>query len=214
MREIDLKNWPRRQHYEFFRYFDHPHFNICANVELTDFYPAVKKLRVSFTIAFVYVITRAANDIPEFRYRMRGDRVIEHEFVNASTTILIDDDLFSFCPFDYCEDFSQFSREAAEMITQVKAHLTLEDEPGQDNVLYMTSIPWVTFTGVMHPLHLQPADSIPRFAWGKYFREGDMIKMPLSVQAHHALVDGVHVGRLYTSVQNYLNQPDLYLNVG
>jgi chloramphenicol O-acetyltransferase type A len=211
MREIDLQNWPRRQHFEFFRTFDHPHFNLCANVEMTAFYPAVKQRSVSFTIAFVYVITRAANDIPEFRYRIRGDKVVEHEFVNASTTILTDDDLFSFCPFEYCEDFAQFAQAAAQMIAQVKYHPTLEDEPGQDNVLFMTSIPWVSFTGVIHPLNLQSPDSIPRLAWGKYFKEGDKLKIPLSVHAHHALVDGVHVGRFYEAVQLYLDQPELYL---
>lgn len=214
MREIDLQSWPRRQHYEFFRSFDHPHFNVCANVEMTAFYPAVKQRRVSFTIAFVYVITRAANDVPEFRYRMRGDRVVEHEYVNASTTILTEGDLFSFCLFYYCEDFTQFAQAAKQKIEQVRSHLTLQDEPGQDNVLFMTSIPWVSFTGVMHPLNLQAADSIPRLAWGKYFQEGDGLKIPLSVHAHHALVDGVHVGRFYTNVQNYLHHPELYLGAG
>jgi chloramphenicol O-acetyltransferase len=30
-------------------------------------------------VATVYVITRAANAIPEFRYRIRGGEVVEHE---------------------------------------------------------------------------------------------------------------------------------------
>ena len=82
--------------------------------------------------------------------------------------------------------------------------------PG-DDLLYMTSIPWVSFTSVMHPLDLHPVDSVPRFAWGKYFKESDLLKMPLSVQAHHALMDGIHAGRFYTIVQDYLYQPDSIL---
>ena len=31
--------------------------------------------------------------------------------------------------------------------------------------------------------------------------------MPLSVQAHHALVDGVHMGRYFEIMQAYLDQP-------
>jgi chloramphenicol O-acetyltransferase type A len=70
----------------------------------------------------------------------------------------------------------------------------------------MTAIPWVSFTGFMHPMQLHPADSIPRFAWGKFFQEGDQLKMPLSVQGHHALLDGYHVGKFYQLVQDYFNQ--------
>jgi chloramphenicol O-acetyltransferase type A len=75
----------------------------------------------------------------------------------------------------------------------------------------MTPIPWVSFTSFMHPIHMHPVDSGPRFAWGKLFEDGESLKMPLSVQGHHALVDGVHVGRFNAQVQSYLNHPDSIL---
>jgi len=66
----------------------------------------------------------------------------------------------------------------------------------------------------MHPLHLHPADSVPRFAWGKFFEEGEFLKMPLSVQGHHALMDGLHVGKLFAEVQDYFQQPGIVLGEG
>jgi chloramphenicol O-acetyltransferase len=33
----------------------------------------------------------------------------------------------------------------------------------------------------------------------------------LSVQGHHALMDGIHVGRFYADVQDYLHHPRLVL---
>jgi chloramphenicol O-acetyltransferase type A len=77
----------------------------------------------------------------------------------------------------------------------------------------MTAIPWVAFTSFVHPIDLNPADSVPRFAWGKFFDEGDALKMPLSVQGHHALVDGIHIGRFYEKVQDYLHHPRAVLGV-
>jgi len=62
-----------------------------------------------------------------------------------------------------------------------------------------------------YPLHLHPADSIPRFAWGKFFKEGRFLKMPLNVQAHHALMDGIHVGKFYEKVHGYLKKPEAVL---
>ncbi|WP_428866904.1 CatA-like O-acetyltransferase [Clostridium sediminicola] len=52
---------------------------------------------------------------------------------------------------------------------------------------------WVSFTSITHPIQMNPVHSVPRIAWGKYFEENGKIKLPLSVQVHHSLVDGIHV---------------------
>jgi chloramphenicol O-acetyltransferase len=36
--------------------------------------------------------------------------------------------------------------------------------------------------------------------------------MPLSLFANHALVDGLHAGRFFEFVQDWMNQPEHYLN--
>jgi chloramphenicol O-acetyltransferase type A len=176
-------------------------------VDLTSFYTYTKQQGYSLNISIIYVLTRAANVIPEFRYRIRRTGVIEHEVVHPSTTVLVEGDLFSFCTIEYEQDFSAFALRAAEMIAYVKQHPTLEDEPGQDDLLFMTPIPWVSFTNIKHALPSLPADSVPRIAWGKYFEDGDSLKMPLDVQGHHALMDGFHIGRYYTEVQDYFHRP-------
>lgn len=208
MRKIDLQTWPRRQHFNLFRGFDHPHFNMCANMDITKFHSHVKEGNITLTVAVAYLLSKAANVVPEFRYRIRGEEVVEHEVVHPSITILVDEDRFSFCTFDYDENFKTFAANAEEQIASVKAELTLEDEPGRDDLLFMSIIPWVSFTSFMHPIHLDPPDSIPRFAWGKFFKEGDKLKMPLSVQGHHALMDGVHMGRYYAQVEADLERPE------
>jgi chloramphenicol O-acetyltransferase type A len=211
MREIEMQTWARREHFRVYSGFDQPHFGMCANVDLTLFYRAVKQRGHSLTVAIIYVLSRAANAIPEFRHRIRGGRVVEHEVVNPSTTILVDQDLFSFCEISYAEDFPNFAARAAERIAYVKEHPTLKNEPGQDDLLFMTPIPWVSFTTFLHPLPSRRADSVPRFAWGKYFEDGNILKMPLGVQGHHALMDGLHMGKFYAEVQNYLRHPVLFL---
>lgn len=178
MRHINLETWPRYEQFKVFSAFDQPHAGLCANVDLTTFYPLVKQRGYSINVAIVYVLARAANAIPEFRYRIRGENVVEHEIVHPSSTILTNEDLFSFCTFEYVEDFAMFAAKAVARIADVQAQPTLDDEPGQDNLLFMTAIPWVSFTSFLHPLHLHPADSVPRLAWGKFFKESEFLKMP------------------------------------
>ncbi len=108
MLHIDMQTWPRRKHFELFNAFDFPHFNLCADIDITPIHKGLPRSPFSFT----------------------------------------------------------------------------------------------SFT---HPIHMNPVDSIPRIAWGKFFSKGDRIKMPLSVQIHHALADGIHVGRYFNLVQEYLD---------
>ena len=211
MRYIDMQTWSRRNHFRLFSAFNHPHFNMCVNVDVTAFYPFVKRNGYSFTVSMVYIISRTSNATPEFRYRIRGDQVVEHEIVNPRFSMLIDKDLFRFCAVEHVENFSEFASRAEKNIADVKTRPDLEGNPERDDVLYMSPIPWVSFTSFSHPMQLHPTDSIPRFAWGKYFQEGDTLKMPLSVQGHHAVMDGIHMGRFYETVQDYLHHPEVVL---
>jgi chloramphenicol O-acetyltransferase type A len=211
MRYLDMKTWPRREHFKLFSTYEHPSFGITANVDLTTFYPVVKLRGISFTVAMVYVISRASNAIAEFRYRIRAGEVVEHEIVHPSFTILVDEDVFSFCTIDYVGDFTEFAVIAAKGIEDVKEHLTLEDEPGRDDLLFMTALPWVSFTSYRAPMPSHPGDSIPRYAWGKFVHDGESLQMPLCVEVHHALIDGAHIGKFYTVVQDYLQQPEFML---
>lgn len=212
MRTIDMQTWSRRDHFKLFSSFNHPHFSMCVNMDVTTFYPFVKRNGYSLTVSMVYIISRASNSIPEFRQRIRGDQVVEHEIVHPGFSILIDEDIFRFCNVEYVENFSEFAKQAEKNIADVKAQRELAlKSPENDDMLYMSPIPWVSFTSFNHPMQLHPTDSIPRFAWGKYFKEGDTLKMPLSVQGHHAVMDGIHMGRYYETVQNYLHQPEVIL---
>jgi chloramphenicol O-acetyltransferase type A len=211
MRYLDMQTWPRREHFKVFGAFDHPHFGMVANLDISALHAAVKQREFSITIAVVYAIARAANSIPEFRYRLRPEGVVEHEIVHPSFTVLADADTFTFCTCEYNQNFKAFTETAMRQVAFVKANPSLKDKSQQDDMLFMTAIPWVSFTSFMHPMHLNPADSVPRFAWGKFFEEGRSLKMPLGVQVHHALMDGLHVGRYYAEVERCFNHPEIWL---
>lgn len=49
-----------------------------------------------------------------------------------------------------------------------------------------------------------PDDCVPRITWGRYRQQGERWAVPVAVQVHHALVDGVHLGRFYAGVEERL----------
>ena len=69
--------------------------------------------------------------------------------------------------------------------------------------------PWLAFTGITHAQSLTPPDSIPRLTTGRFTPQNGRLTMPLSVQVHHALMDGRHVAEYFARVQTLLDDPGL-----
>lgn len=208
MKLIEFSDPHRRKHYEFFRQMDQPHFNITANVEITSLIRFLRQQHLPFSASVVYAIAHTANIIPAFRQRIRGEQVIEHNKVSPSFTVQTKaSEVFSFCFVDYQPRYSQFVADAQEQIRQMQESPSFEDEAGRDDYLFLSSIPWIAFTGVQHAMHYTPVDSVPRITWGKYFDNGRQLVMPLSVQAHHALVDGRDMGRYFETIQELFLHP-------
>jgi chloramphenicol O-acetyltransferase type A len=124
---------------------------------------------------------------------------------------MLDDEVFTFAFFEFTEPFDAFACHVAEVTTHVRKDPSLSDPPGRDDLLFMTAIPWVAFTSFSHAIPAVPEDSIPRLAWGRMWQEGGLRRMPLSVQGHHAVVDGLHVGRYFERVERHCADPETLL---
>ena len=66
---------------------------------------------------------------------------------------------------------------------------------------------WVSFTSISHARGGGREESVPKIAFGKYREEGGRASMPVSVEVHHALMDGLHVGRYFERLQSYFDDP-------
>lgn len=201
MRKIIFNNPHRQKHFEFFKTMNHPHFNICANVDVTNFVRLMNEHKLRFTYSVVYAVAKAAKEIKEFRWRIIDGELYECESVTPSFTTYTEvADVFSFCDVAYTEDYHTFVSRAEAKATAMSKNPSFEDAEHHD-YLFLSSIPWVSFTMFQHAMPFHPTDSVPRITWGKYFKDGDKIKMPVSVQAHHAVVDGRHVGLYFQTLE-------------
>ena len=213
MKKVVFENEHRKKHFDFFSGMNHPHFNLTANVDVTAFLTFAKSTKLPINFSLVYVLARAANEIKEFRWRIRGEEIFEHQTVQPSFTVPTDEaDVFSFCTVSYDHRASTFIAEAKKMQGAMRSNPSIEDEPGRDDYLFMSAIPWVSFTSVQHAMHYHPHDSVPRISWGKFFEQNGKQLMPVAVQAHHALVDGRHMGRYFELLVKFLATPAAYFN--
>ncbi len=209
MKVIDMQNWKRKDKYELFSSMTNPYFNICANVDITELKSYLKTRDISFFKGLLFIVFKVMNEIPEVATRIQGDKVVQYDKINTSFTILLDDENFDFCFVRYEEDFSLFIDKLTKAMDKVRSGNLIDRDARGDDLFYLTSLPWVSFTSIQHPMDLKgQGDTIPRIAVGKYFKDGDRLKLPLSIQLHHGLADGLHAGKFFMKMEKYLEDPD------
>ena len=209
---LDLTKWARRDLFEFFIGYERPHFNICARLDVTGLLSLLRdRPGTSVSLAYLYFALRVANEIEPFRYRLKDGKVMVHDRINGGTTVLLPNESFSYAYFDYQEDFATFFPAAAESIKRVQAEGLLKPTM-RDDLIYFTVLPWMSFTSFAHARTPGRGESVPRIAFGKFAKENGRTLLPISVEVHHALMDGLHVGRYLTRFEEALAKPELFLN--
>ncbi len=196
-RKIELAGWPRRPAYEFFRDFDLPFWNVTVPVEVGPLRRWCQRTGHGFFPASLWLCTRAANEVPELRQRLRPDGVIEWDELYAGSTVLHDDHTFTFCYFDYDPDPDVFCRKAKRRLEAHRAGKVFAPRDEADDLIHFSVLPWLSFTGFQHARRLGRDDSVPKIVLGKFEARDGRTCMPVSIEVHHALVDGYHVGQFF-----------------
>ncbi len=204
--KVDIENWNRKAQYHFFKNYDNPFFNITANVEVTKLIHFAKANDVSFFLAALFCSLKIANTIDVFRYRSTAhDEVLCYDVIHAGSTILYDDNTFGFCYYEYVDDLKLFCEKGAKRIATQKKQKGLDPKTNDNNLIHYSAIPWISFTGLQHARRFGGVDTIPKITFGKYFVENNNIRMPLSVEVNHSMMDGYHVGRYFEELQLLLD---------
>jgi chloramphenicol O-acetyltransferase type A len=202
--KINLDTWYRKSHFEFFNSFDEPFFGANVNVDVTIAYKNAKEQGVSFFLYYLHLILKAANSIENFKYRVQDGEVYLYDIVHASTTISRPDTTFGFSYIDYHPDFTEFVTAAQPEIKRVQAGTGLELRP-VFNVLHVSAIPWVNFTGLTHARNFAFEDSMPKISLGKVTQQDGKLLMPVSITVHHGFIDGRQLGEYIDLFQQLLN---------
>lgn len=207
-RIVDIKHWKRREHFEFFSSFEEPFFGLVADVDCTHAYHTCKEKGYSFFLYYLYQSLVAVNGIEELRYRIRSGAVVDFGQIHASSTIGRANDTFAYSFIEFASTFEAFSLRANAEIEAVQQSegLRLTDSAKRLDVIHYSSIPWVKFTGLTHARSFTFPDSVPKISFGKCTNVDGRMVMPVSVNAHHGLVDGLHVGLFFQRFQELLSQ--------
>jgi chloramphenicol O-acetyltransferase type A len=207
MKKFETENWIRKSQFDFFKAYEDPFFNITSNLNVVNLYNFCKKNELSFSLACIFVAIKCINEIPEFKLRFFNGEVYMFDSVDIGTTILNNDTTFSFCYFENQSTIFEFDKKGKAVIENHKKGITFKPEENLLGLIHCSTLPWISFTGVKHARKGDEAEhGIPKIIFGKIFVENETKKIPFSVEANHALMDGYHVALLFEKMQNFINQ--------
>ena len=201
---IDEKNWARAMHCMVFRNSVEPAFCVTFEADITGFKRMVKAQGLSFTLAMVYAVCRCANKIEAFRYRFADGQIVLYDRIDTAFTYLNKDtELFKVVNVPMVDDLREYCELAAKTASEQKEYFT---GPLGNDVFQCSPMPWVTYTHISHTNSGKKENATPLFEWGKYYEKDGKIMIPVSVQAHHSFVDGLHIGQFAEELQKYFNE--------
>lgn len=132
-----------------------------------------------------------------------GNIVLFDKIDTAFTYLNKDTELFKVVNVPMQDTMKEYVELAAQTAEEQKEYFT---GPLGNDVFQCSPMPWVTYTHISHTNSGKKDNATPLFDWGKYYERDGRVIMPVSVQAHHSFVDGIHIGWFADKLQKYLNQ--------
>lgn len=230
---IDMKTWPRREHFAYYNQLVRTNYNLTANVDVTPVVRRCQQETIRFYPAFIYAVTKAVNEIREFRMALDDDgNPGWFDYLNPSYTVFHKDDgTFSDLWSPWEEDFPIFYRQVVEDIERfgtLKGVKTKPDKP--DAFLPVSGVPWTTFTGYGCDTFTPPHMLFPVIAFGRHFpsealpdclgrvenrpsRPVSRRLIPVNVFVSHAAADGYHTCCFFSALQTICDSADSWLTL-
>ena len=201
---IDESTWERAIHCTVFRNCIEPAFCVTFEADITKFKNKVKKEGLSFTLAMVYAICKCANEVEALRYRFLDGKVVLYERIDTAFTYLNKGtELFKVVNVPFIDNLPEYVALASKTAEEQQVYFT---GPLGNDVFQCSPMPWVTYTHISHTNSGKKDNATPLFDWGKYYEKSGRILIPISIQAHHSFVDGIHIGQFVDALQKFFNE--------
>ena len=190
-------------HCSIFRDSIEPAFCITLELDITTFLRELKRHQLPFTFAMTYAICKCANEIEAFRYRFLNGNIVLYDKIDTAFTYLDKGgSLFKVVNVPMCGDLREYVKLAEKITGEQSEYFT---GPLGNDVFQCSPLPWITYTHISHTNTEKKDNATPLFDWGKYYEKEGRILLPVSIQAHHSFVDGIHVGMLTDRLKEYMS---------
>ena len=203
---IDLDQYDRRQHYEYFSSLQYPYVGITNNVDVSKLVQFCKTKSYSFYLTFLHAAALAADSIKELRQRIHDGGIIEYSECPTSHIELLDNNIYCYCTLHHHMTMEEYIPYAVEARNLCRQDGSIDEDDDSDSMYFISTLPWLHYTAMIQPV-AGGEESNPRITWGKFQEDYCGRKqLPVTLLAHHALVDGIHIAMFYRNLEQEIKK--------
>lgn len=204
--KIDLDKYDRRQHYEYFLSLQYPYVGVTNNVDVSQLVQLCKTKNYSFYLTFLHAAALAADGVKELRHRIHDGGIIEYSECPTSHIELLDNNTYCYCTLHHHMTMEEYIPYAVEARNQCRQNGSIEEDDDSDSMYFISTLPWLHYTAMIQPV-AGGEESNPRITWGRFQEDYcGRQQLPVTILAHHALVDGIHIAMFYQNLEQEIKK--------
>ena len=183
-------------------------YSMTVKLNALKTYELAKKENIPFFNLTSACILETLNEIPEFKWRIVGDNVVEYEKINAVSPIMQNDYTIREIEMEPASEFEnifQWNEYVENKKNNIDDNQYLVEPMKRDEepIANLSCIPWIDFDSMTNII-ASPNQIMPVISWGKLV-DG---KIPISLTASHVFIFGWHFKLFYENLEKYLNNPE------
>ncbi len=212
---IDVTTWPRGEEFYYFSKLAPTGYSICVNMNVSRLRADLKARGKKFYPAYLYLVTRVINLLPEFRTAIKDEMVGFYQMLTPLYACFHEENkTISLMWTEYNESFSAFHQAYLEDAAAYGGRLGLLSKPGlpPENSYIVSCIPWIHFNSFSLHSYEKKDYFLPSIEAGKFEEKDGTTLMPLSITAHHAATDGYHLTIFIQELQRLMDQTDIWID--
>ena len=205
-RSIPMETYPRRQHFDYFRSLAYPYVGVTQEVDVTGLVRFCKEAGCSFYLTFMHIAALTADEVPELRQRIRDGGIVEYDACPTSHTEPLENGAYCYCTLHHHMPLADYLAQATAARSRCLENASIDEDDDVESMYFISTLPWLHYSALIQPV-AGGDESNPRITWGRYAPDhAGRLMMPVTLLAHHALVDGVHLARFYEGLARRMAQ--------
>jgi len=175
-----------------------PMVTLIKTLDVSRLVKISRRTGMKFNMLMCWCIGKAASEIEEFYLLPMEGKLFRYDRLAINVIVENSKGGINSCDIPYSDDLQQFNRDYLELTAQA-ANECKNTELEECMVVGTSALPQTELDGIVN--QYSGIYNNPFLAWGRYRKGFFKTTLPLSLQFHHAQMDGSHAVRFLDALQ-------------
>lgn len=204
MKEIDPKTTKRARDFHLWIKSPMPMVTVTKTFDVTNLRRVSRKRNIKFNVLMCWCVGKAASDIREFYMLPVGEKLMLYDSIAINIVVNTADGGITNCDVPFSEDIRQFEKDYMSITKKVHESgewFSLGDDYAIVGTSAITNCEIDSFVNQYSGIWNNPF-----LMWAKYRKHLFKTTLPISMQFHHAQMDGGDAANFLNALQKEMNK--------